>query len=210
VFPTRAPASTWRCSKHHVRMQLSKELMSGDPLLQIPEIPRVAPNKLVFLGGAPGVGKSTSARLLRTLLPGAATIEVDDMRACLHDVDWQSWTHHCTALDAALTAADMLLSAGRVPVIVLDAFGDAALAHALARVGREPLVLSLWACGEELAARILSRPVDHFRNISVSDEINDQIAVTGAAPGRTLIDTSGKTPESVAGAIHALLVGAGL
>lgn len=161
---------------------------------------------LLALRGAPGVGKSSVARLLADLLP-ASVVEVDDLRGEL----WRSgltdaWTdedRHQVALLHAASTARALLRAGIGHVIVVDTFNDADLASFRQFLDDVPArALALVADPEVLEPRVLRRPggPEAFRDAAVSLAMNAALLV-----GAEHLDTTTRPPSEIATAIAARL-----
>lgn len=162
---------------------------------------------LILLKGAPGVGKSTAARLIAEHFPSGARIEVDTLRQMVIAVDWKNQQEHRTLLTISAKLAAHFIRAGYAPVILVDTFsGDKvegfleAFRVELAEV--RVCVCSLHASEETLHDRVLNREVGGFRDLPISTRINAEV-VRDAKPSETIIDTTGLSPPDVAQAILA-------
>ena len=152
---------------------------------------------VIVLRGAPGVGKSTTARQLRRLLTAGATVEVDVVRGAFHAVDWSDRSQHIEAIDAALVLLDAFLTAGRRPVVLVDTFGRRALSHLMATLTRSHCIVSLYTDPAELTARLENRPPNEFRDVALSLTLNEEVLAIRHERER-LVATSGRPAEDVA------------
>ena len=163
--------------------------------------------ELLCIRGAPGVGKSTAARLLvrRT---GGSLLEVDQLRSMFVAVDWVSQREHLRALAVAADLAASLLRQRFGPVLVVDTFSRGKLRTfldglAAAGVPGEAIGhVSLWASPAELSRRVDARPADHFRDVAVCLALNEASS-RPEADGEKVLDTTGLTPADVASMIMA-------
>ncbi len=165
------------------------------------------PCDLVLVKGAPGVGKSTAARLLARQFPKGALIEVDTLRGMVIEVNWKDQAEHRSVLRMAAHLATDFLRAGFSPVVLVDTFSGDKLAGFLdvfrpenpdARV----FVATLHASEAVLQHRVLHREVGGFRDLAICLRINREV-VRDAAPFETLIDTTERSPNEVAETIVA-------
>ena len=164
---------------------------------------------LILLKGAPGVGKSTAAKLLAHHFPSGVRIEVDTLRQMVISVDWTNQAEHRSLLTLSAKLAAGFLRTGCSPVILVDTFSGDKIDGFLAAFRPEcPLgrvfVAVLHAADDVLRQRIASREGDAFRDNRIAVRINQE-SVRGAQPFETLIDTSNLVPTGVADAILAAI-----
>lgn len=160
---------------------------------------------LILLKGAPGVGKSTVAKLLAQHFQSGVRIEVDTLRQMVISVDWTNQAEHRNVLKlSAKLAAEFLLS-GLAPIILADTFSGDKINGFLATFREESprsrvFVAVLHADDEVLRQRITNREGGAFRNTTIAMRINQE-SILGTQPFETLIDTSSLDPTGVADAI---------
>lgn len=133
--------------------------------------------RLLLLRGAPGAGKSTTARELVRRLggpPEAAAVEVDELRGDLCSTPalrLDDAERHHVALVHAARLARSLLGAGVRRVVVVDTFAPAGvLAFRTAlHVDVEVQTIVLHAPPDEHARRVASRQGEHaFRDVGAA------------------------------------------
>jgi broad-specificity NMP kinase len=160
---------------------------------------------LILLKGAPGVGKSTAARLLAQHFPSGVRVEVDTLRQMVISVDWTNQAEHRKLLTLSAQLAAGFLRSGSSPVILVDTFSgdkiDGFLTefHAQCPSSRVCAVV-LHAAEDVLRERLSNREAGAFRDIDISIRINNE-AVRDARPSERILDTSTLSPTDVLGAI---------
>lgn len=174
---------------------------SGDAIQLTP-----AHYDLVLLKGAPGVGKSTAAKLLARHFASGARIEVDVLREMVVDVNWTDSIEHRKVLQLSAQIAAGYLRIGFAPVILVDTFSGDKVDGFLDTFRSEcpqgrAFVAVLHASDGVLRDRVLNREVDGFRDLTVSTRLNDEV-VRNLRPFETLIGTSTLSPVEV---VHAIL-----
>lgn len=164
---------------------------------------------VVLIKGAPGVGKSTAARLVSRQLPAGVLVEVDTLREMVISVNWKDQAEHRNVLDISARLAADFLRSGFSPVILVDTFSGnkihgflASLLTAWPQV--RVLVAVLHASDDTLRQRVLDRKAGEFRDLAICGRINREVT-RDASPFETLIDTSARSPAEVAQAILGLL-----
>jgi predicted kinase len=164
---------------------------------------------LILLKGAPGVGKSTTAKLLVCHFTSGVRIEVDTLRGMVIDVKWTDQAEHRKLLTLSAHLAAGFLRSGFAPVILIDTFSGDKVDHFLSVFRSECpqsriFVAVLHAADDVLRQRVLSRDAEAFRDTTIATRINQE-SVHGAKPFETLIDTSDLIPTDVANAILAAM-----
>lgn len=157
---------------------------------------------LVLLKGAPGVGKSTTAKLLARHFPSGVRIEVDDLRRMVVDVKWTEQSEHRKVLMLGAHLAAGFLRSGFAPVILVDTFSGDKVDGFLTAFRSEcqesrVFVAVLHTSDEVLRDRVLNREADGFRDLTVSMRLNQEV-VRDVRSFETLINTSEHSPTEVA------------
>lgn len=132
---------------------------------------------LIIIRGAPGIGKSASAKHLEGHFPNGVRIEVDILRAMVIGVDWMNQDEHIRVLSASANLAVSFLRIGLGPVIVVDTFSGDKLKGYLRELKRlqESLFVrsfALVASASELQRRVEMRPANQFREMAVCQKLN--------------------------------------
>jgi len=164
---------------------------------------------LILLKGAPGVGKSTTAKLLAPHFPSGVRIEVDTLRQMVIFVDWTNQAEHRSLLKLSAKLAAGFIHSGQSPVILVDTFSGDKIDGFLATFREESpqsrvFVAVLHASDEVLRQRITDREGEAFRDILIATRINHE-SIVGAESFETLIDTTSLAPNGVADAILAAI-----
>lgn len=164
---------------------------------------------LIVLKGAPGVGKTTAARLLARHFTSGVGIEVDTLRGMVVDVRWTDQLEHRSILTLSAHLAAGFLRSGFAPIILIDTFSGHKVDGFLDAFRSEcpqgrVFVTVLHASDDVLRDRVLNRQGDAFRDPTVSMRLNHE-AVRGLRPFEMLIDTSALTPTEVTQAILAAM-----
>ncbi len=160
---------------------------------------------LILLKGAPGIGKSTAAKLLAHHFPSGVRIEVDTLRGMVIDVGWTDQTVHRNVLALSAHLAAGFLRVGFAPVILIDTFSGDKIDGFLGAFRSESpqsrvCVAVLHASDDVLRQRVLNRDADGFRDIDIALRINHE-SVRDARPFELPLDTTSLSPGDVAGAI---------
>lgn len=157
---------------------------------------------LILLKGAPGVGKSTVAKVLAHHFASGVRIEVDTLRGMVIGVNWTDQVEHRIVLGLAARLAVGFLHTRMTPVILVDTFSGDKI-HGFLDAFRSEcpecrvFVAVMHASEDVLRQRILGREADGFRDIPIATRTNRE-SVCDARSFETLIDTSRLSPEEVA------------
>lgn len=156
---------------------------------------------VLLVRGAPGVGKSTSVRVLRKRIGSGAVIEVDHVRGMIAAVRWVDTEQHLAALGVTRGIVQGFLSRGFRPVIVIDTFSRGKLHQFVADLSSEIdaryRVASLHAEDDTLLARVAGRPANEYREPDVSLLLNEEVR-KNRYPREELVDTTHLSPGDVA------------
>ena len=90
---------------------------------------------VIVIRGAPGSGKSETAKRLAARLGHGARVEVDTMRAMIVPVDWTNQQEHIAVLSLAVGVVAAFLRMGHRPAIVVDTFSGDKLVTFLKELG---------------------------------------------------------------------------
>ena len=164
---------------------------------------------LILLKGAPGVGKSTIAKLLTSHFPSGVRVEVDTLRGMVVDVKWTDQLEHRKLLKLSAQLAAGFLGLGFAPVILVDTFSGDKIDDFLTEFRSEyphgrVFVAVLHASDDVLRDRVLNRNEDGFRELMISMRLNHE-AVRDLRSLEKLIDTSTLSPADVSQAILAAM-----
>jgi tRNA uridine 5-carbamoylmethylation protein Kti12 len=164
---------------------------------------------LILLKGAPGVGKSTAAKILAQHFPSGVRVEVDTLRQMVISVDWTNQSEHRNLLTLSAQLAAGFLRSGFSPVILVDTFSGDKIDGFLTEFhsqcpGRRVCVVVLHASEGVLRERLLNREAGAFRDVGTAMRINHE-SVRDARPFEVVLDTSFNSPADVSGAIMRIL-----
>lgn len=160
---------------------------------------------VIVIRGAPGSGKSRTAKCLATRLGRGARIEIDMLRAMITPVDWTNQAEHIGVLSIAVGLVAGFLTLGHRPVIVVDTFSGNKVVRFLAELralqsGLDVRVFALVTAPAVLRARVEGRPADQFKDFDICAKLNSDV-VKHRQPYERLIDNSSLTPEETADTI---------
>lgn len=160
---------------------------------------------VITIRGAPGVGKSVTAKALAARLGRCVRLEVDTLRAMVVPARWTDQQEHVSMLSLAASVVAEFLERGHRPVIVVDTFSGDKLRVFLAELREKSRDVELRAFAlvvdpEVLRARIEARPEDRFKDLAICEKQNAEVRSFLQA-GEQLIDTTSLTPEQVVDAV---------
>ena len=163
---------------------------------------------VIVIRGAPGSGKSVTAKSLAARFGTGARIEVDTLRAMIIPVEWTNQTEHINVLSLATGLVTGFLGFGHRPVIVVDTFSGDKLKGFMTdlmklQAGIEVLKFALRPDQKVLRSRVEGRPDDRYKDLSVCEKLNDDIA-KHLLPDEKLLDNSALTPEETVDVILGL------
>lgn len=156
---------------------------------------------VIVIRGAPGSGKSQTAKCLAARLGRGARVEVDTLRAMLIDVNWTDQAEHIGVLSLSTHVVAGFLKIGRRPVIVVDTFSGDKLERFLTELrtlqsGVDVRVFALVTAPAVLRARVENRPADGFKDVGICSKLNADV-VKHRRPDEQLIDNSALTPDEI-------------
>lgn len=161
----------------------------------------------LLIRGAPGVGKTSSAKRLLAKIGRGAIVEVDGLRSAQAGCDWHNRTQHRIAREVAACCVVPYITGGVRPVVIVDTFGRSSILDMqehLSTSGLSHFTISLWANPRILSQRISQRS-GKSTDLPLSPLINNEIA--GLRFEREhLLDTSGLTLEDTVESIERILI----
>jgi len=157
---------------------------------------------IIIIRGAPGTGKSRSAKCLAKLFPKGARIEIDNLRSMVISVDWTNQGEHINMLNISTKLVYDFITLGFRPVIVVDTFSNGKIVNYLDNLYQLNKNLSvhifgLYTSEKELKRRIESRKKTEFRDYGICQRLNDEVR-KGKYSGEYQIDTTGLLPKETA------------
>lgn len=141
-------------------------------LVEIPDI--------IILRGAPGSGKSQTAKSLSQLYPKGVRLEVDTIRQMVISVEWQNQQEHINILQASTGLVYDFLKLKFKPVIVIDTFSGDKINRYLDTLYQldntlRIQIFGLFASDEELRRRLALRTNGEFRDFQICKKLNDDV-----------------------------------
>jgi broad-specificity NMP kinase len=158
--------------------------------------------RAILLFGAPGSGKSQTAKSLAKLFPKGVRVEIDTIRQMVISVDWKNQQEHIDMLDASTKLVLEFLQFGYSPVIVIDTFsGDKIIRYleTLYNLDKEISIkiFGLFTTNEELKRRLDLRTSAEFRDFPICKRLNEDV-LKFKHEREYQIDTTGLLPEQTA------------
>jgi hypothetical protein len=148
------------------------------------------PSDYIVLRGAPGTGKTTTARLLMQLANRGATIEVDDIRKMINGVVWKSHQQHFDAIYAAAAAAKAYRKCGYQPIVFVDTLAFGSLDIAIEALDSSSVSVYSLVCSRLVLTLRLWRRLGGFRDAAKSALIDTHLRTDGSYPCEILDTTS--------------------
>ena len=135
-------------------------------------------DSVVLVRGAPGTGKSTLARQLMLHWGRGATVEVDDLRGMINQIDWTSHQQHFDGIRAAVLVCKHYLACKYRPIVLVDTFGYGSLEIATEELDDIPYtIVSLTGSNTTLRWRLIRRLVG-YRDWRNAQKFNEHIRQT--------------------------------
>jgi predicted ABC-type ATPase len=157
---------------------------------------------VIIIRGAPGSGKSLTAKSLSEYFPKGVRIEVDTIRNMVISVDWKNQQEHIDMLQASTKLVIEFLKLGFSPVIVIDTFSGDKINRYIETLSRHGekisvRVFGLYTTEEELKRRLNLRTSNEFKDFLICKKLNDDVLKW--KPGNEFqIDTTGLLPKQTA------------
>lgn len=164
------------------------------------------PADIIILRGAPGSGKSQTAKSLSQFFPKGVRMEVDTIRQMVVSVDWKNQEEHINMLQASAGLACDFLKRGFSPVIVVDTFSGDKVFGFMERIRHFESnitisVFGLFTTGDELERRLALRQSGQFRDVAICKKLNNDILKVKHET-ELQIDTTGLLPTQTARKIY--------
>jgi chloramphenicol 3-O-phosphotransferase len=164
------------------------------------------PSNIIILRGAPGSGKSQTAKSLAQFFPQGVRLEVDTIRQMVISVDWKNQQEHVNMLQVSAGLACDFLKRGFSPVIVVDTFSGNKVFGFIDRIRHFDSnltisVFGLFTTDDELERRLALRQNGEFRDVAICKKLNSDVLKI-IHETEFLIDTTGLLPMETAQKIY--------
>jgi chloramphenicol 3-O-phosphotransferase len=164
------------------------------------------PTDIIILRGAPGSGKSQTAKSLTQFFPKGVRLEVDTIRQMVVSVDWKNQQEHIKMLQVSAGLVCDFLKSGFRPVIVVDTFSGDKVFGFMDRIRHFDSnlaisVFGLFTTGDELERRLALRQNGEFRDVAVCKKLNNDVLKIKHKT-ELQIDTTGLLPVETARRIY--------
>jgi Cdc6-like AAA superfamily ATPase len=161
---------------------------------------------VIIIRGAPGSGKSQTAKSLSQFFPKGIRLEVDTIRQMVISVDWTNQQEHINMLQISTSLVDNFLKLGFSPVIVIDTFSGDKINRYLDILqeidGSAAIkVFGLFTTDDELKRRLELRPKDQFKDFPICKKLNDDVLQIKCA-NEYQINTTGRSAMETAQIIY--------
>jgi len=135
---------------------------------------------IIIIRGAPGSGKSQTAKSLSKFFPKGVRMEVDTIRQMVISVNWTNQQEHIDMLQASTKLVFEFLHFGFCPVIVVDTFSGDKITHYLETLHHhdESLIIKifgLYTTEKELKRRLELRSSVEFNDFAICQKLNYDI-----------------------------------
>jgi len=132
---------------------------------------------IIIIRGAPGSGKSETAKELANFFPNGAIVEIDNIRKMVISVDWTNQKEHINMLHASVNLIIEFIYFKIKPVIVVDTFSGDKISGFLNSIRNfnSNLIIrifALYVTDNELKKRLELRSSGKFKNFEISKNIN--------------------------------------
>lgn len=161
---------------------------------------------IIIFRGAPGSGKSQTAKSLSQFFPKGVRLEVDTIRQMVISVDWKNQQEHINMLQVSTGLVNDFLKLGFKPVIVVDTFSGDKINKYLGTLYQLNKDLSikifgLFTTDDELKRRLELRSKGEFRDFAICKKLNDD-TLKIKYDSEFQIDTTGLLPVQMAEIIY--------
>lgn len=152
--------------------------------------------ELLFLRGAPGVGKSTLSKKMKSLFPKGITIEVGPFLKQFHSFKNGDSDHYSNTLDIIYLLSLNYLKKGYGPILIIGPFKHKRMNdHFLSKMKNNYFIITLVAEDKILDYRIDNREIG-FKDKTVAHITNNDMKQYRFTR-EICIDTTFKSPDEV-------------
>ena len=161
---------------------------------------------IIIIRGAPGSGKSQTAKSLSQFFPKGVRLEVDTIRQMVISVDWKNQQEHIDMLQASTKLVFDFLQFAYSPVIVVDTFSGDKINKYLDTLYQLDKDLSikifgLYTTDDELKRRLDLRTNAEFKDFPICKRLNDDVR-KWQHDSEYQVDTTGLSPSQTAEKIY--------
>lgn len=161
---------------------------------------------IIILRGAPGSGKSLSAKSLTKYFPKGVRIEIDNIRSMVISVDWTNQDEHISILNISTKLVYDFIKLDLKPIIVVDTFNGDKVKRYIDELSKLDNTLSIKVFGlftteSELEKRINARTNGEFKDFNICKKLNADVHKF-KYDNEILIDTTGVLPVETAKIIY--------
>ena len=157
---------------------------------------------IIIIRGAPGSGKSQTAKSLADFFPQGVRMEIDKLRSMVISVDWTNQTEHINVLEISTKLICDFLKIGFKPIIVIDTFSGDKILKFLADLKAindelNIVVFGLYTSTKELTKRINKRKKSEFKDIGICLKLNEDL-LRMKPKNEIQVDTTNRKPQETA------------
>jgi tRNA A37 N6-isopentenylltransferase MiaA len=161
---------------------------------------------VILIKGAPGVGKSQTAKSLTKYFPNGVRMEIDNLRSMVISVDWTNQNEHINILSLSTNLVIDFLKLEYSPIIVVDTFSGNKIINYIEKLKsiQNDLfvkIFGLYTSENELKKRIDLRNDDEFKDFDSCKKLNKD-TIKFKQKDEILIDTTGLHSENTAKIIY--------
>lgn len=156
---------------------------------------------IIIIRGAPGSGKSQTAKCLSKYFPKGVRMEIDNLRSMVISVDWTNQNEHINILNLSSRLVLDFLQLGFSPIIIVDTFSGGKMINYLEILyqSNENLnirIFGLFSSEDELVSRIEARKNCEFKDLKICLNLNRELKKS-KHPDEIQINTTGTLPAHV-------------
>lgn len=164
---------------------------------------------VMIIRGAPGAGKSSTAKSLARYFPGGVRMEIDNIRSMIISVNWTNQEEHVNILNTSTKLVYDFFKLGFKPIIVVDTFSGNKVEKfndLLLQLDNNLSIkiFGLYVTEKELERRINARTQEDFKDYNICKKLNVDV-LKFKYENEFQIDTTGQMPDSIARIIYELM-----
>jgi len=135
---------------------------------------------IIILRGAPGSGKTQTAKYLSKYYPKGVKFEVDVLRQMVISVDWTNQEEHINMLQVSTGLVHNFFNLGLSPIIVVDTFSGDKIIKYLKDLyelnsNLKIQIFALYTTDDELKRRLEKRTNTEFKDFEICKKLNDDV-----------------------------------